>query len=289
MTAQGNAASHEEPKTVMKFALFFPASWTDKDTVHQSRVYGEVLEQVQYGEELGFDSLWIAEHHSSRYGIFPSLMPILAHIAAKTKTIRLGAGVSVLPFHNPIRLAEEAAMVDLLSNGRLNLGVGRGSADYEYGNFKIDFDSRDDRFREVLDIIGQGIIRFPSIAVTEGAEWEKTYRTKTKDKEDKWRFEITQNSKLEKIENGIATITSTLKGVKVFDEADEEELNPGETKKSKFSGKIKTLFDIERGEIVSTESEGKIEFEFRSPDPNGGDDHEVKITRGVKSKITEQE
>ena len=80
-------------------------------------------------------------------------MPILAHIAAQTKTIRLGAGVSVLPFHNPIRLAEEAAMVDLLSNGRLNLGVGRGSADYEYGNFKIDFDSRDDRFREVLDII----------------------------------------------------------------------------------------------------------------------------------------
>jgi alkanesulfonate monooxygenase SsuD/methylene tetrahydromethanopterin reductase-like flavin-dependent oxidoreductase (luciferase family) len=137
----------------MKFALFLPASWSDKETVHQSRIYGEVLEQAQYAEELGFESLWIAEHHSSRYGIFPSLMPILAHIAAHTKTIRLGAGVSVLPFHHPIRLAEEAAMVDLLSNGRLNLGVGRGSADYEYGNFKVDFDSRNDRFREVLDII----------------------------------------------------------------------------------------------------------------------------------------
>ena len=148
-----DTAKHEEPITVMKFALFLPASWTDKDTVHQSRIYGEVLEQARYAEELGFDSLWIAEHHSSRYGIFPSLMPILSHIAAQTKTIRLGAGVSVLPFHNPIRLAEETAMVDLLSNGRLNLGVGRGSADYEYGNFKIDFDSRDDRFREVLDII----------------------------------------------------------------------------------------------------------------------------------------
>ncbi len=137
----------------MKFALFILASWTEKDAVHQSRIYGEALEQVQYAEELGFDSVWIAEHHSSRYGIFPSLMPILSHIAAQTKTIRLGAGVSVLPFHNPIRLAEEAAMVDVLSNGRLNFGVGRGSADYEYGNFKIDFDSRDDRFREVLDII----------------------------------------------------------------------------------------------------------------------------------------
>ena len=137
----------------MKFAIFLPGSWTDKDTVHQSRIYGEILEQAQYAEQLGFESLWIAEHHSSRYGIFPSLMPILAHIAAQTKTIRLGAGVSVLPFHHPVRLAEEAAMVDLLSKGRLNLGVGRGSADYEYGNFKIEFESRDDRFREVLDII----------------------------------------------------------------------------------------------------------------------------------------
>lgn len=137
----------------MKFALFLLASWPERDSSHQSRIYGEAIEQVQYAEELGFDSVWIAEHHSSRYGIFPSLMPILSHIAAHTKTIRLGAGVSVLPFYNPIRLAEEAAMVDVLSHGRLNFGVGRGSADYEYGNFKIDFDSRDARFQEALDII----------------------------------------------------------------------------------------------------------------------------------------
>ncbi|ETW97663.1 MAG: hypothetical protein ETSY1_21745 [Candidatus Entotheonella factor] len=137
----------------MKFALFILASWTENDAAHQSRIYAEALEQVRYAEELGFDSAWIAEHHSSRYGIFPSLMPILSHIAAQTTTIRLGAGVSVLPFHHPIRLAEEVAMVDLLSNGRLDFGVGRGSDDYEYGNFKIDFDSRDRRFQEVLDII----------------------------------------------------------------------------------------------------------------------------------------
>jgi alkanesulfonate monooxygenase SsuD/methylene tetrahydromethanopterin reductase-like flavin-dependent oxidoreductase (luciferase family) len=137
----------------MKFALFVVASWTEKDAAQQSRIYGEALEQVQHAEELGFDSVWIAEHHSSRYGIFPTLMPILSHVAAQTKTIRLGAGVSVLPFYNPIFLAEEAAMVDILSNGRLDFGVGRGSADYEYGNFKIDFESRDDRFQEVLDII----------------------------------------------------------------------------------------------------------------------------------------
>ncbi len=137
----------------MKFGLFILASWAEKDASAQSRIYGEALEQIQYAEELGFDSVWIAEHHSSRYGIFPSLMPILTHVAAKTKTIRIGGGVSVLPFYNPIYLAEESAMLDLLSDGRLDFGVGRGSADYEYGNFKIDFESRNQRFQEVLDII----------------------------------------------------------------------------------------------------------------------------------------
>ena len=137
----------------MKFALFILASWTEKDPGAQSRIYGEALEQIQYAEEMGFDSVWIAEHHSSRYGIFPSLMPIVSYIAARTKKIRIGTGVSVLPFHNPILLAEESAMVDVLSNGRLEFGVGRGSADYEYGNFGIDFGTRDVRFQEVLDII----------------------------------------------------------------------------------------------------------------------------------------
>src|SRR5688500_20367042 len=92
-----------EQQRVMKFALFILASWTEHAAAHQRRIYHEALEQVRYAEALGFDAVWIAEHHSSRYGIFPSLMPILSHIAAQTQTIRLGAGVSVLPFHHPIR------------------------------------------------------------------------------------------------------------------------------------------------------------------------------------------
>ena len=78
----------------MKFALFLLASWTEKDSSHQSRIFGEMLEQTEYAEELGFDSVWVAEHHSSRYGICPSLMPLLTHMAARTKKIRIGAGVS---------------------------------------------------------------------------------------------------------------------------------------------------------------------------------------------------
>ena len=137
----------------MKFALFILASWTEEDTGAQGRIYAEALEQIEYAEELGFDSVWIAEHHSSRYGICPSLMPFVTYVAARTKRIRIGTGVSVLPFHNPILLAEESAMMDVLSGGRLEFGVGRGSADYEFGNFKIDFDSRDARFQEALDVI----------------------------------------------------------------------------------------------------------------------------------------
>ena len=137
----------------MKFSLFLLGSWTEEETDAQSRIFGEMLEQIEYAEELGFDSIWIAEHHSSRYGICPSLLPLLGHVAARTKKIRIGAGVSVLPFHNPILLAEESAMLDVLSNGRLDFGVGRGSADYEYGNFNIDFDTRDVRTQEALDII----------------------------------------------------------------------------------------------------------------------------------------
>ena len=62
----------------MKFALFLLGSWTEPEASAQSRIFGEMLEQVEYAEELGFDSIWIAEHHSSRYGICPSLMPLLS-------------------------------------------------------------------------------------------------------------------------------------------------------------------------------------------------------------------
>ena len=130
----------------MKFGFIIPHNFGLDDP-------DDVLNIGKRAEELGFDSVWVAEHHSSRYGIFPSLTPILSYMAARTKKIRIGTGVSVLPFHNPIRLAEEAAMLDLLSHGRLEFGVGRGSADYEYGNFKVEFDSRDERTKEVLDII----------------------------------------------------------------------------------------------------------------------------------------
>lgn len=137
----------------MKFGLFVLPSWPERETHHQGRIFGETLEQIAFAEELGFDSVWIAEHHFSRYGICPSVIPFATHVAARTKKIRIGAGVSVLTFHNPIFLAEETAMMDVLSNGRLDFGVGRGQLQYEYAGFNLDLESRTTRFQEILDII----------------------------------------------------------------------------------------------------------------------------------------
>ena len=137
----------------MKFGLFILPSWPEPGTHHQSRIFGETLEQIEFAEELGFDSVWLAEHHFSRYGICPSIIPLATYVAARTKTIRIGTGVSVLTFHNPIFLAEETAMLDVLSNGRLDFGLGRGQLQYEYAGLNVEYESRTERFLEILDII----------------------------------------------------------------------------------------------------------------------------------------
>lgn len=137
----------------MKFGLFILPSWPEAEAHHQSRIFGEAVEQIQYAEELGFDSVWLAEHHFTRFGICPLALSFAHFVAAKTKKIRIGTGVSVLTFQNPIFLAEETAMLDVLSNGRLDFGVGRGQVIYEYRNFNVDYDSRTQRFQEIVDII----------------------------------------------------------------------------------------------------------------------------------------
>ena len=119
----------------------------------QQRYYTEALDQVLIAEQLGFDSVWFTEHHFTRHGIVSATMSVLAYLAAVTSTIRLGTAVSVLPFHNPIQLAEEVATVDLLSNGRLDLGVGRGYQWGEYHRFNLAMDEADARFSEAMEVM----------------------------------------------------------------------------------------------------------------------------------------
>ena len=137
----------------MKFALFILPSWPEQDPKHQSRAFGEAVEQIQFAEELGFDSVWLAEHHFTRFGVCPLALPFAHFVAAKTSKIRIGTGVTVVNFHDPIFLAEEAAMLDVLSGGRLDFGIGRGQVVYEYNNFNVDYETRTQRFEEILDVI----------------------------------------------------------------------------------------------------------------------------------------
>ena len=112
-----------EPPRSMKFGMFVLPSWPQRDPSHQGRLYHEMIEQIQYAEELGFESVWLAEHHFTRFGIVPSALPLATYVAGQTKNIRIGTGVSVLNFHDPVFMAEETAMMDLLSDGRMDFVI----------------------------------------------------------------------------------------------------------------------------------------------------------------------
>lgn len=102
------------------------------------QVFDDAIALAVHAEELGFDTIWLAEHHFSAYGIAGSPLVLAAAIAERTTTINIGTAVVVLPFYDPIRLAEDCAVVDHLSEGRLRLGVGRGYQPEEFRGFGVD-------------------------------------------------------------------------------------------------------------------------------------------------------
>src|SRR5881296_52303 len=113
--------------------------------------YREVLDLVRLAETLGFDSAWVSEHHGSGDGYAPSLLPMLAAFAAATSRIKLGTGVLLAPFHNPLRLAEDAAVVDLISGGRLILGLGLAWREEEFRTFGVPMTERVRRTTETIE------------------------------------------------------------------------------------------------------------------------------------------
>jgi alkanesulfonate monooxygenase SsuD/methylene tetrahydromethanopterin reductase-like flavin-dependent oxidoreductase (luciferase family) len=135
----------------MKLGLFQNIQWPEG--TNQTQQFRNAIDQVGIAEQLGFESAFFVEHHWTRHGILSSTLATLSHVAAITSTMRLGTAVLVLPFHDPVRLAEEAATVDLLSGGRLDLGVGRGFQWTEFNGFDIPMDESTARYDEALDII----------------------------------------------------------------------------------------------------------------------------------------
>jgi len=136
----------------MKFGLLYIPDYYPDRYKSASHYYGEMMEQIQHAEELGFDGVFFAEHYVGGYA-FPSPPVFAAAVAQRTKRIRLGTGVTLLPLSNPIRTAEEYAMLDVLSEGRLDFGIGRGVLKAEYELFDIDEAESQGRFREALEVI----------------------------------------------------------------------------------------------------------------------------------------
>lgn len=120
-----------------------------------SEFFNELISQAVEADRLGFHSFWLAEHHFHEYGAVPRPALVLSAIAAKTSRIRLGPAVAILPFDNPLRVAEDFAILDIVSNGRLDFGVGSGYLSHEYAGFSVDASTRREQFDEALSIITQ--------------------------------------------------------------------------------------------------------------------------------------
>jgi natural product biosynthesis luciferase-like monooxygenase protein len=138
----------------VKFGYYILNTYVPELDGGSREVYGHWLEQIDAAEALGFDSFWVTEHHFRNFGgMMPSPSVMLAAAAQRTKKMRLGAAVSIIPMHNPLRIAEEFAMVDQLSGGRVNFGAGRGMHPTEYVVFGYDWSNSQKRLPEALDII----------------------------------------------------------------------------------------------------------------------------------------
>jgi alkanesulfonate monooxygenase SsuD/methylene tetrahydromethanopterin reductase-like flavin-dependent oxidoreductase (luciferase family) len=135
----------------MKLGLFF--EWPNPQIRDWRRLFEESIEEIQLAEELGFDYVFIAEHHFSNYGMSPApLMQALA-IAERTRSIRIGTAVLVLPVWQPLRVAEEIAVLDNLSGGRFFCGIGRGYQPHEFARYGVTIEDSRQRFMECLDVL----------------------------------------------------------------------------------------------------------------------------------------
>jgi luciferase family oxidoreductase group 1 len=130
-----------------------PAGKTEHQIIH------EQMALMRAAEDLGFDSVWPAEHHFTEYGYCASPSLSLAAIASETKRIRLGTGIVVLPLNHPLRVAEDYAFLDHLSGGRVDLGVGRGYQPLEFERYGVDQASTRAQFDEALQVIRQAWTR----------------------------------------------------------------------------------------------------------------------------------
>src|SRR5947207_15077166 len=130
------------------FYIFQAVPWlTHGEVVHRE------LEQMEWTEQLGFDQIWLTEHHFIDYGLAVDPGSLAATAAALTRRVRIGLAAAILPFHEPLRLAEQMALVDIISKGRLDMGVGRGNRPAEFPGYRVPQQENRERFEEALEIL----------------------------------------------------------------------------------------------------------------------------------------
>jgi len=140
----------------MKFGIHILPTYMPEVEGPLPDFYRQMFDQIIEVEKLGFDQAWITEHHFGGYGgSLPHPPTFLSAVACKTARIRLGVAVAVLPLHNPLQLAEAYAMADVISGGRLDFGIGKGSEPVEYRKFAMNRDEGTARFTECAEIIRQ--------------------------------------------------------------------------------------------------------------------------------------
>lgn len=139
----------------MQFGLFGAAQAQrgGAPDVDSAAGFKDYIDYVIEAEALGYQSVFVVEHHFTGFGQVSATLNFLTWIGARTRTLRLGTAVLVLPWHNPVLLAEQAATVDLLSGGRLDFGVGKGYRHNEFVGFRIPMEEAEARFEESIDII----------------------------------------------------------------------------------------------------------------------------------------
>src|ERR1700729_99703 len=139
----------------MEFGILFTSHPnTDTEPYPQRDLQSRVPPEILRADELGFEYAWLAEHHfSNEYGIMPDVFVYAGYLAALTQRIKIGTAVVTLPLANPLRVAENAAFVDILSNGRFALGLGSGYRKYEFDGFCADFEARRDLQEEALPLV----------------------------------------------------------------------------------------------------------------------------------------
>src|ERR1700689_1918922 len=140
----------------MRFGLFgSAAARRNNGEFDSSEGFRDFIDYNVEAESLGFHSTFVVEHHFTGFGQVSATINLLTWLGARTKTLRLGTAVMVLPWHNPVLLAEQAATLDLLSGGRLDFGIGSGYRYNEFTGFQIAPEEAEARFEEAVAVMGR--------------------------------------------------------------------------------------------------------------------------------------